>query len=122
MILVDTSLWVDHLRRSHSALGRALERGDVLTHPFVIGELACGNLKGRAQILGLMELVPASTVAEHDEVLRLIESRELYGKGIGWIDAHLIASALLSDATLWTLDKRLKQIAFQLGLAHSKEG
>lgn len=122
MILVDTSLWVEHLRRSHPALARALERGEVLTHPFVIGELACGNLKARTQILGLMELIPASTVAEHDEVLRLIESRELYGKGIGWIDAHLIASALLSDATLWTLDKRLKQIVIQIGLAHEEEG
>ena len=122
MILVDTSLWVDHLRKSNSALSRILEKGEVLTHPFVIGELACGNLKRRAQILGLMELIPMSTLAEHDEVMRLVELRNLYGKGIGWIDAHLVASALLSDATLWTLDNRLRQIAVQIGLAYSKEG
>lgn len=120
MILADSSLWVDHLRRGHAALKEALQDGQVLAHPFVIGELSCGNLRHRSEILGFLNLMPAATVAEHDEVLRLVESRALFGKGIGWIDAHLLASALLSGAMLWTLDKRLHQVAARLNLAYGE--
>jgi predicted nucleic acid-binding protein len=118
MILADTTLWVEHLRHRHSGLSRVLENGEVLTHPFVIGEVLCGNLRNRSKILGLLNLLPSSEIAEHDEVIRFVESRQLFGKGIGWVDAHLLAAALLSNATLWTLDKRLAKLSTQIGLAY----
>lgn len=115
MILVDTSVWIDHLHRGVPALVEALDSGAVLTHPFVIGELACGNLRRREEILSLLGALPRATVATHEEVLVLIEQRELMGRGLGYVDAHLLASVTLTDgARLWTTDKRLAAIANEL--------
>ena len=111
MILVDTSVWVDHLRKGDQELRSLLEKGSVLCHPFVIGELACGNLKNRGEILSLLEALPTSTVASHQEVLHLLSEHKLHGKGLGWIDMHLLASALLSKSRLWTTDKTLARAA-----------
>lgn len=118
MILVDTSVWIDHFHKGVPSLADALKREAVLTHPFVIGELACGNLKNRAEILELLANLPAAVVATHDETLLYIERRRLMGQGIGYIDAHLLASvALTADAQLWTRDKRLLAIATDLRLS-----
>jgi len=111
MILVDTSVWIDHLRRGDQRLSSLLDEGVVLSHPFVIGELACGNLKNRAEILSLMAALPGSTLASHHEAMHLVTDRRLSAKGIGWVDVHLLASALLSKCTLWTKDKSLGAVA-----------
>ncbi|MCB0340564.1 MAG: type II toxin-antitoxin system VapC family toxin, partial [Bdellovibrionales bacterium] len=116
MILADTSVWVDHLRRANKAFVELLEDGDVATHPFVVGELACGSLKNRKTILDLLQDLPEVDVASHNEVIELIESRKLMGKGIGWIDAHLLAAALISGTPLWTADKKLRTISAALGV------
>jgi predicted nucleic acid-binding protein len=116
MILVDTSVWVDHLRRGNASLSARLDSAEVLCHPFVIGELACGNLTRRKEILSLLAKLPACTVAEHAEVLAFVETNGLIASGIGWIDAHLLASVVLSHTQLWTLDRRLAEIARSLGL------
>ena len=116
MILVDTSVWVDHFRRSDARLARLLERGTVVMHPFVVGEIACGNLADRGSILGLLRNLPAATMAEADEVLGFIERHDLHGRGVGYVDVHLLAAvALTSGATLWTRDKRLRAAAEDLG-------
>lgn len=118
MILVDTSVWVDHLHKGVPELAQALEQEQVLTHPFVIGELACGGLKNRREILQLLTALPSAAVASHEEALVFIEERTLMGKGLGYIDAHLLASAtLVADARLWTHDKRLASVARELGVA-----
>ena len=109
MILVDTSVWIDHLRKGNVRLEKLLNENKVLCHPFIIGELACGNLKNRAQILSLLEFLPKAVQAEHEEVMQLIESRCLMGKGLGYIDVHLLASALMTPVTLWTLDEKLQK-------------
>lgn len=111
MVLVDTSVWVSHLRESDDALANLLNDAEVVCHPFVIGELACGNLKNRTAIISLMEALPTVYEAEHEEVLSFIESRKIMGKGLGYVDVHLLASALLTEVTLWTLDKRLDKAA-----------
>ena len=117
MILVDTSAWVEHFRRGNSTVKDLLENDEVLIHPFVVGELACGNLKNRKEIMSLLNELPAATVAEHSEVLTLIESRKLYGTGIGWIDAHLVASAMIAGVKLLTYDKALGETASRLGVS-----
>ncbi len=116
MILVDSSVWVEHLRRGHPRLAALLEEGEVVTHPFVIGELALGRLAPRAEILALLANLPRVDVAEHAEVLSLTERHALFGRGIGWVDAHLLASAALSRAGLWTFDRRLVAVGADLGL------
>ncbi|MGO9411444.1 MAG: type II toxin-antitoxin system VapC family toxin [Spirochaetia bacterium] len=116
MTLVDTSVWVDHFRKGNSTLSQLLNESQVLTHPFVIGELACGNLKNRTEILKLLKELPPAVVAENNEVMQFIEKNRLYGVGIGWIDAHLIASALLSEATVMTLDKQFGNAVSRLNL------
>jgi hypothetical protein len=115
VILVDTSVWVDHFRRDNRAFARLLENGRVLTHAFVIGELTCGNLKRRAAILQYLSQLHAVRTAGQDEVLALIEERRLYGAGLGWVDMHLLASALIDGAQLWSLDKPLAQVARRIG-------
>ena len=115
MTLADTSVWVDHLRRSDAALRAALEANEICIHPMVIGELACGNPHNRTVIVNL-QLLPQATVATHDEVLAMIEQHKLMGRGVGFVDAHLLASAKLTKATLWTWDKRLATIAVDFGL------
>ncbi len=115
MILVDTSVWIDHLHKGIPRLADALESQEVLTHPFVIGELACGELKKRREVLDLMAVLPSSILATEEEALRFIESHRLMGKGIGYIDVHLLTSVMLTGlAELWTRDKRLAAIAARL--------
>jgi len=119
LILVDTSVWIDHLRRGDPGLVDLLERSSVAMHPIVIGEVACGNLRDRVPILELLQDLPAVVVAEHDEVLRFIERQLLHGKGIGYVDAHLLAAVALTEGTkLWTRDKTLRLAAQALGFAH----
>jgi hypothetical protein len=107
MILVDTSVWVAHFRFGGTKLADLLNKTLVAVHPFVVGELACGNLKNRVQILRDLDALPAAVCATHDEVSQLVDDRKLWGLGIGWIDAHLVASALLSACSLWTLNAKL---------------
>lgn len=116
MVLVDTSVWVDHLRRGNSELADLLNEGQVLCHPFVIGELACVNLKQRDEILRLLGALAATPVAEHDEVFAFLRTERLFGRGLGWIDVHLLASARLTPCPIWTLDKGLKSAAEHLNL------
>lgn len=118
MILVDTSVWIDHLRSGEPALASALEGGRVLIHPFVLGELACGNLENRAAVLKLLEDLPSAPTATDPEVLGLIERRALMGRSISYIDVHLLASAALyGGGQLWTRDGRLAAAAAELELA-----
>jgi predicted nucleic acid-binding protein len=122
MILVDTSVWIDHLRRADAELIVSLEGTMVVVHPLVIGELACGNLKNRATILDLLRRLPSAIEATHDEVLTFIERHGLMlmGRGIGYIDALLLAStALGGDTRLWTRDRRLGRVARSLDLSYS---
>jgi predicted nucleic acid-binding protein len=120
LILVDTSVWIDHLRTSIALLADALEAEDVLVHPFIIGELACGEMKQRSQVLELLARLPSIVVATDEETLHFIESHHLMGKGTGYIDAHLLASVTLTDcAQLWTRDKRLAAIAAELKISSS---
>lgn len=118
MVLVDTSVWVSHFREGNVELADLLNNGKVLCHPFIVGELACGNLKDRAVILSYLELLPMSIVAEHEEVLSFIENNRLIGKGLGYVDVHLIASAVLTGVSVWTLDKKLAQAAHNLHIKH----
>jgi predicted nucleic acid-binding protein len=118
LILVDTSVWIDHLRTSIPLLADALESEDVLVHPFVIGELTCGEMKQRSEVLGLLATLPSSVMATDEETLHFIESHHLMRKGIGYIDAHLLASITLTDgAQLWTRDKRLAAVAAELKIS-----
>lgn len=119
MILVDTSVWVDHLRTNDEDLVALLKANRVVTHPFVIGELACGSLRNRKEVLRLLRDLPKMPVAHDDEALFFIERHALMGRGMGYIDAHLLAATTLADpARLWTRDKRLKKIAMTLALGH----
>lgn len=118
MVLIDTSVWVDHLRRGNDSLVDLLNEGMVACHPFVIGELACGQLRNRAEVLGLLAVLPAVQLAEHDELMTLVDSHRLFGRGLGWVDVHLLGSAHLSACTLWTLDKALTDAAKTLGVSH----
>ncbi len=119
MILVDTSVWVDHLRSEEPYLVSLLNANRVLAHPMVIGELACGNLRNRDEVLGLLKGLPSIIPATHDEVLFFIERRRFMGRGIGYVDAHLLAAASLTGlAMLWTRDKRLMDAAVDLRLAY----
>lgn len=117
MILVDTSIWIDHLRSGSAALANLLQNEGVCTHDFVIGELACGNLRNRTEVLGLLQSLPRLAVATEDETLFFIEQQQLMGRGIGYIDAHLLAAAVIRDIPIWTKDKRLMAIAGENGWA-----
>ena len=121
MILVYTSVWVDHLREGAPALAAVLEQGSVLMHPLVHGELACGNLKNRREVLRLLGKLPGAPIATDAETLDFIERRALMGRGLGYIDVHLLASAALAGtARLWTRDKRLAAVAADLKLAYAE--
>jgi predicted nucleic acid-binding protein len=111
MILVDTSVWISHLREGNTELEALLNNGEVMCHPFIVGELACGGIKNRAEILSLLQLLPMAIQAEHEEVLHFIETHGLMGKGLGYVDMHLAASAVLAGVPLWTLDKGLAKIS-----------
>lgn len=110
MILVDTSVWIEHFRAGNPRLQKLLQEGEVATHPMVLGELACVDLPKRAKTLRLLSHLPRIPQAADHLVLQSIDSRRLFGKGIGWIDAHLLTASLLSSVPLWTLDRRLAEL------------
>src|SRR5512145_2710390 len=116
MILVDTSVWVEHFRAGNDRLQGLLLDEQVLCHPFVVGELACGTLQKRKEILTMLGALPVAELLEHDEVMRFLEVRRLYGNGIGWVDAHLLASTLVTGCLLWTFDKPLRRAAAALNV------
>lgn len=119
MILVDSSIWIDHLRRADAELERLLALGLVLCHPFVVGELACGHLRQREHFLVHLQALPMARAVTHDEALAFVERHALTGRGIGWADVHLLGSVLLAgQAALWTRDKRLAAAAAQLSVLH----
>ena len=122
MILVDTSVWLDHLSRGNPTLADLLNEGLVACHPFVIGELACGYLRNRQEILSLLSALPQARVAEHDELIAFTRRRRLFGRGLGWIDIQLLGSAHLSGCTLWTSDRALSETAKSLRIAADVEG
>jgi predicted nucleic acid-binding protein len=119
MVLVDTSVWIDHLRKGNNQLEALLDEGEVLCHPFIIGELACGRIVNRRQILAFLRSLPRGVAADHDEVMRLIDANRLMGTGIGYLDAHLLASARLSSVPIWTFDLSLKKVSAKLGAAYA---
>lgn len=116
MILVDTSVWIDHFRRSIPDLVNELQHGTVVSHPFVIGELALGHLRNRAETLDLLRELPGLNVAPDDDVLEFVRRHDLPGRGIGWIDAHLLCAARAKDVPIWTHDRRLGACAAKLRL------
>jgi predicted nucleic acid-binding protein len=117
MILVDTSVWVDHFRAADARLKGLLVDGHVLCHGFVVGELACGNLRRRAEVLTLLGALPQIPAVTSEEAIRFIDAHRLTGKGLGWVDVHLLASAYASGERLWTRDRRLGEAAHRLGVA-----
>lgn len=119
MILADTSVWISHLRTREAHLAKLLAGGQILTHPFVVGEIACGNLKKRSEVLTNLRHLPEVQVVSHAEVMYVIEERRLWGMGVGWVDAHLLASAAVADCLLWTLDLRLRAAAEKLRVSFS---
>jgi predicted nucleic acid-binding protein len=120
LILVDTSVWVDHFRRGDALLVEVLNANAVVMHPFVLGEIACGSLADRAITLELLLNLPMAVVAEAEEILGYIEGQNLHGKGIGYVDVHLLASVTLDGIKLWTRDKRLRDVAERLGCSLSE--
>ena len=108
MVLVDTSIWISHFRGSNSHLKKLLMDESVACHPFIIGELACGNIKNRKEIISLLRALPQTLVAEHDEILAFIDQKKLMCVGIGLVDVHLLASSLLANVYLWTADRKLR--------------
>ena len=118
MVIVDTSIWIAHLRQGNRQLESLLMDAEVTCHPFIIGELACGNLKNRNEIISLLQSLPMAPMIEFDEFLLFIDKNRLMGKGIGFVDIHLLASTQLAGVLLWTTDKRLKSAAGQLNLAY----
>ncbi len=118
MVLVDTSIWVSHFRKKDLKLAALLEKGQVACHPFIIGELACGNLENRSEILTLLNELPRAVQANHEEILQFIEAHLLMGVGLGYIDVHLLASSLLSGVLLWTKDRKLNDVSYQLHVSY----
>jgi predicted nucleic acid-binding protein len=116
-VLADTSVWIDHWRRGNARLARLLNEGRIVVHPFVLGEIALGSITPRAEVLDGLSKLDVPRVAQHAEVMTLIERAHLWGRGIGWVDAHLLASALLDQLRLWTLDRPLATVAVKLGIA-----
>jgi hypothetical protein len=118
MFLADTSIWIDHLRAGDATLARLLDQARILTHPFIIGEIALGNLRARGPVLKALQRLPRTAVASHDEILHFIATHSLAGLGIGLVDAHLLAGVCLSPgSTLWTRDKKLLAVANRLSVA-----
>lgn len=116
MILADTSVWVDHLRVGNRRLADLLSSGEVSCHPMVVGELACGNLRRRKEVIALLHALPALDRVTDDEILFFVEKHRLHGKGLGLIDMHLLASCQLAGARLWTLDRRLGEASSRMGI------
>ncbi len=120
MVLVDTSVWIFHFRKESSHLKELLLEGEVICHPFIIGELACGNLRNRGEIISLLQTLSQARTAEDEEILEFIEYKKLMGAGIGLIDVHLLASSLLTDVLLWTEDRQLQKAAAKLKILYRK--
>ena len=120
MVLVDTNIWINHFRKKDADLVAFLNVGSVVCHPFIIGELAAGNLTNRIEILNLFQSLPSTPVVEPSEYLEFVDSRKLMGKGLGFVDIHILASAILSGVPLWTSDKRLAKAAEDLGIAYTR--
>ena len=118
MILVDTSVWIHHFRKTDQVLVNHLNTGSVACHPFIMGELACGNLGNRAEILMLLQALPSTPILDSDEVLYFIEKNSLMGRDLGYVDIHLLASAILGNVVLWTADRRLREAATTIGLSY----
>lgn len=119
MVIVDTSIWIHHLRQGSKRLEKLLVDAKVACHPFVVGELACGNIKNRKEFLSLLRSLPMVPTITLDELLYFIDQNNLMGMGIGFVDAHLLSSVKLSNTTLWTSDKRLNAVAKKLGISHN---
>jgi predicted nucleic acid-binding protein len=123
LILADTAIWVDHLHHGDDRMAALLDAGYVVMHPYIIGEIALGNLRNRAGILDRLRLLPMTTAATDEEVLGFIERHRLFGAGVGYVDVHLLASTLLTaGARLWTRDRRLKEAAERLDIAAEPAG
>jgi predicted nucleic acid-binding protein len=120
VILADTSVWVDHFRKGNRRFAALLENTEILGHPFVLGELALGNLRRRSEILDLLSALPQAPRAENEEVLQFVEQRSLAGSGLGWVDVHLLCASALGGSRLWTLDRRLAAAASRLGLGDGR--
>ncbi|VAX34997.1 Toxin 1, PIN domain [hydrothermal vent metagenome] len=120
MIIVDTSIWISHLRKKNILLTKELLTTNILIHPFIIGELACGNLKNRKEFISLLQTLPQTQTVTQEEILYFIEHHQLMGLGIGFIDIHLLASTQLTKSLLWTADKKLHAIAKKFNLIYSK--
>jgi predicted nucleic acid-binding protein len=118
MVLVDTSIWISHFKEDNSHLKKLLIDESVACHPFIVGELACGNIKNRKEIISLLQALPRTLVAESDEILAFIEHKKLMGAGIGLIDVHLLASAMLTNIPLWTADRKLRTTASKLNISY----
>lgn len=116
MVLVDTSIWISHLRHGNSRLQKLLRASRVVCHPFIVGELVCGNISNRAEIISLMQSLPMLEVVEHEELLLFIEHNKMMGKGLGFVDVNLLAAAMLAGIPLWTQDKKLKQACIRLNI------
>lgn len=117
-ILVDTSVWIKYLREGDQNLTQLLEQGLVACHPFIVGEIACGGIRDRYEIINLLSELPSTDLLDHSEIMEFIENRKIMNKGIGYIDVHLLGSALVSNTPIWTLDKALKKIANQLSIGY----
>jgi predicted nucleic acid-binding protein len=120
MVLVDSSVWIDHFRAGQHELAHLLAEGLVFMHPFIRGELACGNLKNRVTLLSDLKALPQAHRASDADVMHLLDVRRLWGRGLGWVDIHLLAAALVSNCRLWTLDKRLDSAASALDLSYRR--
>ena len=118
MVLVDSSVWVSHLKGGHRHLKELLHGTQVMCHDFIVGELACGNLENRKEILDLLETLSRAPLLSQEEILYFIERHALMGSGVGFVDAHLLASAQFSGIPLWTLDNSLKRATSKLGLTY----
>jgi predicted nucleic acid-binding protein len=118
MVIVDTSVWITHFHKGDSQLKKLLSQSQVVLHPFVLGELACGNFSDRKTVFSLLDALPAAAVAEQNELLELIEQKKLWGAGLGFIDVHLLASARISSLFLFTYDKPLAHAARKLGVLY----
>jgi predicted nucleic acid-binding protein len=116
VILADTSVWIDHFRRRNARLSELLHEERVACHPFIIGELACGTLRNRAEVLELLGRLPAALVATHEETLAFLDTHRLMTKGLGYVDLHLLAAAMMDRTPLWTLDRRLAEAAARLAI------
>ena len=120
MVIVDTSIWINHLRKGDKHLEKLLLDAEVICHEFVIGELACGNLKNRNEIISLLQSLPHSPTVDHQEFLYFVEKHRLMGRGIGFVDVHLLASAQLAKLPIWTADTKLRTVSKNLELHYSR--